>query len=47
MKILLAPSERKTLGGDNPPISKSSFCFFVIISSSIFVKKSSLLQYGS
>jgi cytoplasmic iron level regulating protein YaaA (DUF328/UPF0246 family) len=27
MKILLAPSERKTLGGDNPPISKSSFCF--------------------
>ena len=25
MKILLAPSERKTLGGDNPPISKKSF----------------------
>jgi len=27
MKILLAPSERKTLGGDNPPISKDSFIF--------------------
>ena len=27
MKILLAPSERKTVGGDNPPISKNSFCF--------------------
>jgi len=27
MKILLAPSERKTLGGENPPISKNSFIF--------------------
>ncbi|WP_456480183.1 YaaA family protein [Nautilia sp.] len=27
MKILLAPSERKTAGGDNPPISKKSFVF--------------------
>jgi len=27
MKILLAPSERKTLGGDFPPISKTSFIF--------------------
>ncbi len=27
MKILLAPSERKTLGGDFPPISKESFIF--------------------
>jgi hypothetical protein len=27
MKILLAPSERKTLGGDFPPISKNSFIF--------------------
>ncbi|GAB6075038.1 YaaA family protein [Nautilia lithotrophica] len=27
MKILLAPSERKTLGGENPPISKESFIF--------------------
>jgi len=27
MKILLAPSERKTLGGDNPPVSKKSFIF--------------------
>ena len=27
MKILLAPSERKTLGGDMPPISSNSFIF--------------------
>ncbi|MEO1927753.1 MAG: YaaA family protein [Nautiliaceae bacterium] len=27
MKILLAPSERKTLGGDFPPISKENFIF--------------------
>jgi hypothetical protein len=27
MKILLAPSERKTLGGDFPPVSKNSFIF--------------------
>jgi len=27
MKILLAPSERKTLGGNNPPISQESFIF--------------------
>ncbi|AZV45758.1 peroxide stress protein YaaA [Nautilia sp. PV-1] len=27
MKILLAPSERKTLGGNFPPISKNSFIF--------------------
>jgi cytoplasmic iron level regulating protein YaaA (DUF328/UPF0246 family) len=27
MKILLAPSERKTLGGSHPPISKKSFIF--------------------
>ena len=27
MKILLAPSERKTVGGDSPPISKTSFIF--------------------
>ena len=27
MKILLAPSERKTLGGGNPPVSKNSFIF--------------------
>jgi len=27
MKILLAPSERKTLGGEFPPISKESFIF--------------------
>ena len=27
MKILLAPSERKTKGGDNPPVSKISFIF--------------------
>ncbi len=27
MKILLAPSERKTKGGNFPPINKNSFIF--------------------
>ncbi|GAX86733.1 conserved hypothetical protein [Lebetimonas natsushimae] len=30
MKILLAPSERKTKGGESPPINKNSFKFFEI-----------------